>query len=205
MHLKRAFTLIEMMVVTGIIVLIMTVTLVSFPQLRGRTLIEREAGRVALALRQAQSYALSVREFDPTYPDNPTCDTSDSSKLPAKFPPYGVSFSSSANPKSFKNFGDINCDTFYNSGEEVGSATSLEGGIYISKIEDCKNYCVGSDSIVIGSIDILYKRPDPTTILTGPDHAPLATGHYVKITLSTGDNAIQKIITVRNTGQVSVE
>ncbi len=183
-------SLMELIVVIAIITLIIIATLLNFPQVRGHILMEREAGMIALSLRQAQSYALSVKEFssDPSFKNKP-CE------VPARFPPYGIHLVK--NGKQVTIFGDIDCDNIYNSGgnEKFGDTVELEGGIYIKSLK-------GYGGVDLDSSDIVYKRPDPTTYITDQDANEYES---LIITLSNNDGSILKSITVKTSGQVSID
>ena len=90
--MKHGFTLIEVVVVVGVIAIIAAVTLASFPEFSERIGIEQEAGKFALSLRKAQTYALAVRELQ---------------QGSGIFPPYGVNVAM-GDLIHYTIFGDVN-------------------------------------------------------------------------------------------------
>jgi len=185
----RGFTLIEVVVVIGVIAIIATITLTSFPEFAERIGIEQEAGKLILAARKAQSYALAVREFQP-----------DSGIFPA----YGVNVSLS-NPLQYLIFGDPNgsnrFESFLNEGVET---TNVEKRVSIFHI--CGNsQSIPQGSCSLSSADIVYIRPIPTIILTGVDSGISSLYNDIKVVLRSSDGSIEKNVIIWSTGQISIE
>ena len=57
------FTLIEMLVSTGIMLLIMTVVLAGYPRFKARSTLSAAAREIALLIRETQVYGLAVKSF----------------------------------------------------------------------------------------------------------------------------------------------
>lgn len=185
----KGFTLIEVAIVIGVMAVIATITLVNFPKFSERVGIEQEAGKLALALRKAQSYALAVREFQPGS---------------GIFPSYGVSVSLN-NPLQYIIFGDPNGSNRFESflGETVET-------VNVEKRVSVFNICGNSQSIPQGSCslssaDIVYIRPTPTIMLTGVDSGISALYNDIKVVLRNSDGSIEKNVIMWSTGQISVE
>lgn len=185
----RGFTLIEVVVVIGVIAFIATITLISFPQFSERVGIEQEAGKLVLALRKAQSYALAVREFQP------------GSSL---FPAYGVNVSMN-NPLQYIIFGDPNVtNRFENFLNEAVETVAVEKRVSISRI--CGNsQSIPQGSCALSSADIVYVRPAPTIVLTGVDSGISALYNDIKVILRSFDGSIEKNVIIWSTGQISIE
>ena len=186
-RIRRGFTLIELIVVIGVMVLVGTLTLVSFPQFSRRVAIEQEAGKLSLALRRAQSYAIAVREFGVGS---------------GIFPGYGV-FVSATSPEQYLIFGDPNTSSRYEEsfGETV-EVVRTERGARISDI------CGDSQSVPPGpcglsSVEIFYKRPGPSIALTGA----FSSDRYndIKLVLTSLDGFVTKSIIIWSTGQISIQ
>lgn len=222
MATRRGFTLIEVVVVVGIMVFIYSVLFANYPQFARQVAIDREANRMALSFRKAQSYALAVREFNSAYVDDPFC-----SVPPVKFPPYGVSLSTVAgapgdprNETTYVIFGDTDCSTLIagsagftpvlaDGSTESVETVALEQGRAPVVIEAMVGYstaCPGPTGCGLTRVDAVYQRPAPTIIIKGRVVSGVyVTLDYVEITLSVqGENVKRKVI-IRNTGQVSTQ
>ncbi len=183
------FTIIEIVVVIGVMALIAGMTLVSFPEFSERISIEQEAGKFSLALRRAQSYALAVREFGAGS---------------GIFPGYGVNVSL-ATPDQYLVFGDPNRSSRYESFlNEAVETTTVERRVRVIRI--CGNsQSVPAGSCTLSSADLFYIRPGPTIVLTGVDSGLAATYNDIKVTLASFDGSIQKNVIIWSTGQISTQ
>src|SRR3989344_3052674 len=195
MH-RRAFTLIEVVGVIGVMAIISSGMLAHFPRFNKQIAAEREARKLVLALRKAQFYALAVREFNPTFNDDPFCVNP-----PVRFPGYGL-FLSIADQSRYFIYGDVSCSKYYESSpvEEIAEAANFESKISITSIKgfDASICAAGCE---LDEISVLYVRPGPTTRIRsgGVDY------NYAEFVLSSSDGSVQKKIVARFTGQVSVE
>src|SRR3989344_1096801 len=192
----RGFTLIEVVVVIGVMAIISSLMLANFPRFNKQISVEREAGKLALSLRKAQSYALAVREFNPAFNDDPFC-----ASPPVKFPGYGLFFKVS-DPTRYFIYGDVNCSKYYENIllEEAAEIINIESNVKIFSIK-------GYDAAVCGGgcdldeLSILYVRPGPTILIksNGIDY------NFTEIYLRSSDGAVSKKVVIRSTGQVSIE
>lgn len=187
---KPGFTLIEVVVVTGVVAIIAAVTLASFPEFSERIGIEQEAGKLVLALRKTQTYALAVREFQ---------------AASGKFPPYGVSFSTNdrAHYVIFADFPIKNSRFDESSGESIEKIT-------VEKRVEIKQICGNSQSVPVGpctisSADIVYERPAPTITLIGVEGGLPLSYNDIKVVLASADGSIKKSVIIWSTGQISIE
>lgn len=143
-RLRRAFTLIELLVVTGIIVVISTVILADNNRFGGVVQLEDLAYGVALSVRQAQVYGISVERFG-------------TNTFTAG---YGVHFDLSS-PNTYALFADIaNKGTF----DAANDANELVQTTTISKGYSIYGLCApasGSGDCSITKLDIVFKRPEP--------------------------------------------
>lgn len=141
-RLNRAFTLIELLVVTAIIVVITTVILADNNRFGGVVLLENLAYDIALSIRQAQVYGISVQRFSGSFSAG-----------------YGMDFDMSS-PTTYALFADgINVNGLYDSGELV-QATTISNAYAIEKL--CAP--AGSDAASCTSVpklDIVFERPEP--------------------------------------------
>ena len=152
------FTLVELLVVTAIFVVITGMILANHNRFGGRVILQNLAYDIALSIRQAQVYGISVRQFGGT------------------FSGYGMHFVLSGpgvNPTTYVLFADIYPSVpngLYDAdqGEQVESNT-IAGGyrivdlcalrldVHRSTPEDC-------DSIT--SLDVLFRRPEPDAYIS---------------------------------------
>lgn len=146
---EGGFSLVELLVVTGILTLITGLMLISNTRFGGTVLLENLAYDVALSVHEAQVYGISVRRYG-----------SDNFEVG-----YGVHFSMSS-PTSYSLFGDADVDGLWSAGEDVApSPYSIERGYHIAKL------CVpaGDDTESCNSVtqlDIIFKRPEPDAFIS---------------------------------------
>ena len=153
------FTLIEMLVVTAVMMIISGLLLASNSRFGGTVQLESLAYDIALSIRQAQVYGISVRQF-----------------APGVFTAgYGMHFEMSS-PTTYVLFGDaVSANGLYDTGEVVNT-TSITKGYTIQKL--CVTQTGNAEDCTITKLDVLFKRPEPDafisanslscTLLTGP-------------------------------------
>lgn len=205
---SRAFTLIELLVVTGIIVVITGVVLVSNNRFGGVVLLENLAYDIALSIRQAQVYGISVQRFQTS-----TFDAG-----------YGVHFDLSSTD-TYVIFADaIDQDGLYSCPQpgtnncELVRTTTITGGYRIrdlcytpfnSSVETCDSDAPGS----VSSMDVLFKRPDPDAFIGVNDIATwdsagaliqsaIQESGRIELASPRGDTAS---IVVQANGQIAVQ
>src|SRR3989344_3760662 len=150
---KQGFSLVEMVVVLGAMVMVMTLTLANFPKIKEQIALTLATRELALTIRKAQSYAIAVREFNSSFPVNLCNSGYDVSQGSVMFPPYGIAVAKqndgNDNDKfTYSIFGDINCDavphggpppvaTFpvYQSASEFVSSVKIQNGVQITDID----------------------------------------------------------------------
>ncbi len=138
----RGFTLVELVVTMGIMALITTVTLANHSKFGGQVMLRNLAYELALVVREAQTYGVSVRKTG----------------LATDFDAgYGIHFDPST-PKNYIMFSDTVADGLYIPGEDtIVTGYGIGRGYKISKL------CVtaGINTLCNGTIDLLFKRPEP--------------------------------------------
>jgi type II secretory pathway pseudopilin PulG len=212
---NKAFTLVELMVSVGIFVLMTVLLIVKFGNFNQGVLLTNTAYDIALIMRTAQTFGLSVSNA-----------AQDSGTSEFKYP-YGVNVSTISSAPgandSVKNrvilFADSNPATTPPGPDGAYSSAAgafdipkqvynLTRGAYVSSI------CIGaseSDCPEINpvnnatNVSITFKRPDPKSLICG-----VSTGcsgntfsKFAKITISGSDGS-QRYITVRENGQISI-
>lgn len=186
---EQGFSLVEMLVVVSIIIVITTIVIVYYSNSGDVSATKNSADKIALTVRQAQTYALATRE---------------SEKEPGNFSlGYGVNFDTS-NLNSFILFGDLNDNGEYNSGADE-LVENLEMEKSFVNIEDL---CVYIDSVSppqcisdgILNIDISFKKPT----LGANINSNLGEAYaYAEIKISSdGKPEHKELIYIWNTGYV---
>ncbi len=193
MHRTRGFTLIELLVVTSIFVVITSIGLVGYQQFSSRTLLTSLAYDIALSVRQAQSFGLSVR-------GNVKADEFNIW--------YGLHLDPNDNT-SYVLFADANRDKLYdNGGKPCGGECVdrfvLGRGYTISDI--CATRTTGStictsDNVGLSYIDIMFARPNPTAIILD-NNGDIYDQVDIKVQATNGQ---ERTVSVFSAGQVAVE
>jgi len=207
---SAGFTLVELLVVIVIMSLITLVFLNRQSKFDSATIMRSLAYSVALSVRQAQVYGVSVR---------PTATGA------ANFSAaHGLHFSS-ATPSSYIIFADQkdsagNRDNAYTAAQDTVDQTFTLGGGYriteLCAVNSLGRRCTGANDSSgppgsISSLVILFVRPNPDAQIFAykNDGTPLLVGGvpetyssaYVQISSVNGDT---RFIAITNTGQVSV-
>jgi prepilin-type N-terminal cleavage/methylation domain-containing protein len=192
---SSGFTLIEMLVVIGIMTVVSGVVLANNSRFGGQVLLQNLAYDIALSIRQSQVYGISVQRFGTA----------------ATFAPaYGMYFNVSS-PTTYVLFGDVTPNGIFDTGETVQS-TTIQSGFSISELYAT----VGGVETAVNSLNITYRRPDPdayitinNTVLTFDDNGklfpagqPIQEEARIVVRSPRGD---LKDITVSFSGQISVE
>ncbi|MBI5003946.1 prepilin-type N-terminal cleavage/methylation domain-containing protein [Candidatus Kaiserbacteria bacterium] len=147
-HLKRGFTLIELLVVTGIIIIVSAAILADSGRLGGQFILDNFAYDMALTLREAQQYGISVQNFGGNF--NVA---------------YGVHFDSSNNV-NYVLFADaLTPNGLYDTGEIVQSYT-ITRGFRITAICATPYGNSSVENCGLTSLDILFKRPEPDALIS---------------------------------------
>ena len=189
---QRGFTLAELIVVTGILVLITGVMLANNARFGGAILLENLAYDVALSVRKAQVYGIAVRRFGQT-------------NFSAG---YGMHFSIDT-PAVYVLFADTSPpgtgDGIYQSSQgELVEEVTMQRGFYVSGL------FVGPESseVSIDSLDILFRRPEPDAFISAngisgvANHASLYERGRVILESPRGDRAS---VVIESTGQIAVQ
>ncbi|OGG57425.1 hypothetical protein A2853_03620 [Candidatus Kaiserbacteria bacterium RIFCSPHIGHO2_01_FULL_55_17] len=184
----------ELMVVTAIIVVISGVVLVNNNRFGGVFLLENLAYDIALSIRQAQVYGISVHRFGAT-----------NFRVG-----YGLHFSKN-DPITYVFFADANPsggNGLYeeNQNETIESST-IGRGYYIDKL--CAP--AGADAATCTSVDrldIIFKRPEPDAFISANGVSgivtPAALQESARVVLKSprGD---EKSVIVEISGQIAIQ
>jgi hypothetical protein len=166
-------------------VVISGVMLSSNARFGGAITLRNLAYDVALSVREAQIYGISVRRFG----------VNDFTSG------YGVHFRS-ASPSSYILFADaINSNGLYDGSGELVESLSIGRGFSISNL--CVTIGIAStETCGISKIDILFKRPEPDAHIRYNDGTSLNQRARIELRSPRGDIAS---VLVEATGQISVQ
>lgn len=191
---SRGFTLVELLVVMGIVTIISTVILTRYSQFNNTILLSNLAYDMALSVRQAQVFGLSVRE-----------QTVGSGAFNTG---YGIYFSKDS-PTSYLLFADVDNNRHYDeSGDTVIEVFNVRRGYQI--VQFCVYQADGTSLCTPEAIEALsatFKRPDPdASVEATPDaENPSANQTYssavIRVRSLQGE---ERSVTIASTGQISV-
>ena len=141
----QGFTLVELLVVCAIMVVVGAIIFASNNKFGGQVLLQNLAYDVALSVRQAQVYGISVQRFNGAFNYA-----------------YGMHFDTST-PTAYNLFADVNANGLYAAGEDVAPSPYSIGRAY-SILRLCAP--AGSDlactgGTVVTKLDIVFIRPEP--------------------------------------------
>jgi prepilin-type N-terminal cleavage/methylation domain-containing protein len=206
---NRGFTLVEMMVVIAIFTIITTIALFDQARLNSNTMITNMAYEMALAIREAQVYGISVQ-----------ADSSASGQGAGVFSGnFGVHFDISS-PKEvivYSNASDVSgTQPIYVAGKErVRYVFENYRGNYISDIcvhPDLESVpggvvpCKTGSTESVDTVNLVFKRPVPTPSLFASvvDAINDRSGQRAYIVISSPDRKSCRVVVVEPTGQVRI-
>ncbi len=174
----RGFTLIELMVTVAIVVLITGIALVRYGTFNNTVLLRSQAYEIALDIRTAQTYGVSVSgQGEGNYLGS-----------------YGLHFDT-ASDGLYVLFQDQDGDLFYDSGEEVGSLYVIDPRFRVARIE---TNCGDRDSV-----SITFKRPNfDAHFVASPACAVVDVGIVLQ---TVSANPQERIVRIAQTGYVMIE
>ncbi len=217
----RGFSLVELIVVLGLIVLLTAITLTSQSSYNRQLILTSTTYTVAMSIREAQSLGLSSRMFGTTQNAG-----------------YGVHFLK-ATPTSYSVFGDINSAVYTinrttcpivndstlpewkpgnclydNSSEEVTTYNLNKGfsiidfcGIYLNNDQQLTRACASGTASrdSMETMDVVFLRPNTEAIMTGLT-TDLRKRDYLcaRIWIASPGGGNRKCIYISKVGQVSV-
>jgi hypothetical protein len=176
---------VELMVVTGIFMILSGVVLSTNARFGNLIILQNLAHDMALSVRQAQVYGIAVRRYQGVNFDVP----------------YGIHFTQPAADalSTYELFGDVNLNGVYDAGETV-TATTMSGGYRIVNI--CARDLGGIESCGLSQLNILFHRPEPDAVIRRAAGASLDDRARIVI---ESRSAEQSEVIVESSGQISVQ
>ena len=176
---RTGFSLVELMVVVSIVTVITLVALVRHSSFNSTTLLNNLSYDIALTIRQAQAYGVSVRNTG-----------QGGNEFSAA---YGVHFNA-LDRSSYLIFQDLNNNNAYDDGEVV-ETYQLRRSHEI--VDVCQNAnCFENNGI--GELDVVFRRPNPDAIING------SLNSAATITIGSDQGDMEREIEVLATGQISI-
>lgn len=183
----RGFSLIELLVVTGIFTVITGVVLANNSQFNSSVLLGNAAYDIALSVRQAQVYGLSTKAYSGEFQVG-----------------YGIHFQGAT---QYLLFADLDPDRNkrYDPGVDqvveqytLGRGHTIKQfcGVRSDSTEDCSD---GPEQLT--HLDIGFLRPNPDATVTGDGPTPYSSAKIV--IQSRADET--RTVTIQSTGQMSVK
>jgi len=195
LHKKNSgFSILEVIISAAIIGIVTAVVAVKYTSFNNVILLKSQAYEIALDIREAQVFAVSVRSEGGQYRED-----------------YGLYFSigSSTQYRVFLDQGvtieDGQNVAYYDAGEEVGPPQFIDSRFAISRI--CVNNISGCGTEV-DDISVSFKRPDFDAQFASHDGLASGVGFIsnAEITIANAfDNSITKTISISPTGQIDVD
>ena len=191
----KGFTLIEMLIVIGIVSLLAGTSMTSLTKSRTQNALRQGAQELSLAYRNAESNALSIRESG------------------GKFPGYGI-YISAVNQPTYFMFADVypdgdgdgtGDDGQYTSSQDttIGGQKVLPRGAVIKKLYS--GGPLASNLVEIPNLSVVFLRPTPTVLFANGGALITTPGvGFVAICVGTADSTLVKMIRIWRTGHVAV-
>jgi len=179
----RGFAFIELLISMAIVGILVAVSLYNYGAFNGRIAVTNNAYEVASLIREAQTYGVSVRQF------NTGAGTPDFTV------PYGVHFVQNS-PQYFF-FADANKNGEYTS-SELEAQYELRGSFTVDVI------CLGPDGSCVNqtAVTITFTRPDPDAriVRSGVEYS------QARITFKeVGGSGMTRDVVVYSSGHINVE
>jgi Tfp pilus assembly protein FimT len=182
----RGFSIIELLVVTGIFTVITGVVLANNAQFNSSVLLGNAAYDIALSIRQAQVYGLSTQAYSGEFQVG-----------------YGVHVTPGTGYLMFADLDDDQNKRYDAGVDQVVESYALGRGYRISRfcgtLSDSTEECSDTDA-ALTHIDIGFLRPNPDATITG-DGVTLYSSAYILIESRSGE---QRKVAIQSTGQISV-
>lgn len=187
---KKGFSLLEMMAVLGIFGIISSIVMFNYGKFTSETMLTNMAYEVALSIREAQIYGVSVRNAGEDTP-------SFNAPYGIHIPPTGDNLNQYILFKDNDDDGDIDASSCLGSLECITPYT-IQRNIFITSV---KTRTGGGCPSRNDGFSILFKRPNPEPFFSVGGNGVAE----VEITLESRDGTTQRYVIIANNGQISVQ
>lgn len=180
--------MVEVVVMLGIITVISGMVLVNFSGLNEGGSLNRSARELALNIRRAQNTSLAVAEIIAGDP-------------PVKTISPAVGLELSRNQSSYFLFADLDSPTprdnrYSGTYEKIGVDEVFQKNVVISSLTT-------PTGGTYAKVNLVFNAPEASLVIT--DSSGLSIGNAVVITLKTPATGHTKAVTVRTSGQISIQ
>ena len=181
MHFKNSqsagFSILEVLITAAIIGVVTAIVVIRYGAFNNSVLLKSQAYEMALDLREAQVFAVSVREGSGGFRDE-----------------YGIYFTT-ASSTEYQLFIDSSpSNQLYDPGEELGDPYRLDSRFGITNLT-----INGSD---VSEFSVVFKRPDFDAIIEGDPSNTTATIVIEPVSAASGET---RTVEVTSTGQITVQ
>jgi len=193
----KGFTIIELIVSIAIFAAMTALVIAKYGTFNQSTLVTNVAYDMALSVRTAQTYGLSVK--------------SSNSSLNSFDAAYGIHFDSTpANQNKFVFFADTDTppNGLYDSQPDEAITTySLNQNTKITSICLGSVYSSCNSNNIVTSLDVTFKRPNPDAIFCAKGNCQdqLNSQSIAFVTISSSDGSYKQVVYIRKNGEISVE
>lgn len=189
LHTKKSgFSLVEVLITSSIITIVTAIVIVKYGSFNSSILLKNQAYELALAIREAQVYSISIKGDGNAFRDA-----------------YGI-YIDLNNPQDVIFFSDSgSTEKIYDSGDTILDTVSLDSRFAITEI------CTGSGCSDAGSFDklsISFTRPDFDAYIKKINGSTPVSGQPSSATITiapTDGGTITRAVTVGSSGQISVK
>ncbi|MEK7122202.1 MAG: type II secretion system protein [Patescibacteria group bacterium] len=193
---NKGFTIIEMLITTGVFALVTSMVLANYPKFSERLTLEQTAQKIALSFREAKIISLTVGE---------------SETGTEIFPGYGVHFDAggSGDNKRYLIFSDLNADKKYAAADDgekdifrIQSSAFISGACFGEENDESLSQCGSANQT--GILDVVFTRPKPTIDFYDGSRSQWRGEQNVSIFVVNPEGDVKKII-IWKTGQIMVK
>jgi len=203
--MNRGFTIIELLVTLAIFIVMTSFTVAKFGNFNQSTLLTDTAYDIALVVRLAQTYGLSVKNSSQIGAQNFNL-------------PYGVDFDMSgdscggatSNPTLLTLFADLN-----QTGQSAGMCDASDQSVntyVITRGAKISSLCIGADATAchqssnsVSRLDVSFQRPNPEAVICASNGGAPTCNYAYSVAMIQGTDGSTRTIVVRQNGQISVQ